>query len=106
MMSTLLHIADDDLRQTLAELARVLKGGSPRAVGLWGGTPREERYRNGSSGRPAWFFAIRSDDAVRGALDAIGSIETFETWIPSYDDSKLHYQFAQVRTDTRRTAVR
>jgi len=105
-MSTLLRIADDDLRQNLAEIARVLMGGSPRAVGRWGGTHREELYRDGSSGRPARFFAIRSDDAVRDALDAIGSIETFETWIPSHDDSKLHYPFAQVRTDTRRAAVR
>lgn len=65
-MSTLLHIADEDLLQALAEIARVLKEGSPLAVGLWGGTPREELYRDGSREDQHGFS--RSDRTTRFAV--------------------------------------
>jgi ubiquinone/menaquinone biosynthesis C-methylase UbiE len=35
-MSTLLHIADEDLDAALAEVVRVLRPESPLAIGLWG----------------------------------------------------------------------
>jgi SAM-dependent methyltransferase len=89
-MSTLVHVAGDDLPAALGEIARVLRRGAPLAVGLWGGTPRE-----GPHG--ARFFAIRSDDDVRRALEAIGSIEAFETWPHPDDDAELHYQLVRVR---------
>jgi SAM-dependent methyltransferase len=95
-MSTLVHVADDDLPAALAEIARVLEPGAALAVGLWGGEPRQGPHRDGS-GRPARFFAIRSDDDVRDALATIGSVERFETWPGPGDGSGLHYQLVSVR---------
>lgn len=42
-MSTLLHIADDDLDQALSEIIRVLRPGAPLAIGLWGDTTAREQ---------------------------------------------------------------
>jgi SAM-dependent methyltransferase len=101
-MSTLLHVADDDLQAALSELARVLAPGAPLVVGLWGGAPREELHNDGTTRRPPRFFAVRSDDGLRHALSTIGSIAAFDTWPHPEPDSGLHYQLAEVRIERRR----
>ncbi|HWC21184.1 MAG TPA: class I SAM-dependent methyltransferase [Flexivirga sp.] len=97
--STLLHIADDDLDTALAELVRVVRPGSPIAIGVWGALEtREQRWGDPAYGPPR-FFALRSDDDLRAALARHGAVETFETW-PADDDSDLHYQWAVLRAAT------
>jgi SAM-dependent methyltransferase len=95
--STLLHVADDDLDTAIAELVRVVRPGSPVAIGLWGApASREERW-GGSAYGPPRFFSLRSDDDLRKALARHGTIETFEIW-QSEDGTDLHYQWAVLRT--------
>jgi SAM-dependent methyltransferase len=103
-MSTLLHVADQDLPSALAEIARVLRSGSALGVGVWGGVDRQEEHHDGEGG-PSRFFAFRSDEGLRGALQEIGSIDSFETWVRPDDHSGLHYQFVHVRiAGARRTS--
>jgi SAM-dependent methyltransferase len=90
-MSTLLHVADEDLPAALAETVRVLRPGSPLAVGLWGGGRSVEDHG-------PRYFRFRTDDEVRAALAAHGEIERWETWEGTHD---LHYQYAVVRTPSR-----
>lgn len=95
--STLLHVADDDLDTALAELVRVVRPGSPVAIGLWGAPEsREERWGDSAYGPPR-FFSLRSDDDLRTALARHGTIETFGIWQSEYD-TDLHYQWAVLRT--------
>lgn len=95
-VSTLLHIADDDLDAALAELVRVVRPGAPVAIGVWGaGETREQRWGKPSYGPPR-FFALRSDADLRAALGRHGTVESFETW-PGDDGTDLHYQWAVVR---------
>lgn len=96
--STLLHVANEDLDTAVAELARVVRPGSPVAIGVWGApASREERWGSSAYGPPR-FFSLRSDDDLRTTLARHGTVETFETW-PAGDDSDLHYQWAVLRTD-------
>lgn len=98
--STLLHIADDDLDTAIAELVRVVRPGSPVAIGLWGAPQsREQRWGDPAYG-PARFFALRSDDDLRATLARHGTVETFKTW-EGDTDTDLHYQWAIVRTRPR-----
>ncbi|MFC6704427.1 class I SAM-dependent methyltransferase [Flexivirga alba] len=95
--STLLHIADDDLDTAIAELVRVVRPGSPVAIGVWGAeTTREQRWGDPAYGPPR-FFALRSDDDLRATLARHGTVETFETWQSEYE-TDLHYQWAVLRT--------
>lgn len=101
--STLLHVANDDLDTAIAELVRVVRPGSPVAIGLWGAPEsREERWGESAYGPPR-FFSLRSDDDLRTTLARHGEIESFETWQSEYD-TDLHYQWAILhadRTDSR-----
>ena len=95
-MSTLLHVADDDLDAALAEIVRVLRPGAPLAVGTWGDWTGGESVWQGTAGAdPPRFFSIRTDDALRAVLGRHGVIEQWTTW-PGPDD--LHYQWALLRT--------
>lgn len=95
-MSTLLHVADEDLDTALAEIVRVLHPGAPLAIGLWGGaTSREERWGGRAEFGPPRFFSIRSDDAVRAALAGHGTVEEWVTWGSANTE---HYQWAVLRT--------
>ncbi|MFC4946944.1 class I SAM-dependent methyltransferase [Pseudonocardia sp. GCM10023141] len=97
-MSTLLHVADDDLDTALAEIARVLRPGSPLAIGLWGDRQgSESRWGERPEFGPPRFFSIRTDDGLRDALQRHGTLEQWATW-PGADD-RLHYQWAVLRID-------
>jgi SAM-dependent methyltransferase len=94
-MSTLLHVADDDLDQGLQEIARVLRPGAPLAIGLWGDAKGSEHvWEDGKGYGPGRFFSIRSDERLREALGRYGVLEEWTTWD---DDRVLHYQWAVLR---------
>ncbi|WP_232660343.1 class I SAM-dependent methyltransferase [Pseudonocardia sp. TRM90224] len=103
-MSTLLHVANDDLDAALAEIVRVLRPGAPLAVGLWGAEkPVEELWGGGCDFGPPRFFSIRTDEQLRLMLGRIGAIEEWITW-PG-DEEVMHYQWAVVRTANPRGSV-
>lgn len=94
-MSTLLHVADEDLDEALAEIVRVLRPGAPLAIGLWGSADgREEVWEDGQGYGAGRFFSIRTDEGLRTALERYGVVEEWATW----DDGRaMHYQWAVVR---------
>jgi SAM-dependent methyltransferase len=95
-MSTLLHVAADDLDTALSEIVRVLRPGAPLAVGTWGGPATSEGIW-GDTTRPGGsrFFSIRTDEQWRAALGRHGAVEQWATWA---GDAALHYQWAVLRT--------
>jgi SAM-dependent methyltransferase len=95
-MSTLLHVADEDLDQALAEIVRVLRPGAPLAIGLWGdATGGEHVWQDDSGFGPGRFFSIRTDTGLRETLQRHATVEEWLTW----DDGRnMHYQWAVVRT--------
>jgi SAM-dependent methyltransferase len=94
-MSTLLHVADEDLDQALREIMRVLRPGAPLAVGLWGDANGSERvWDDGTGPGPGRFFSIRTDDQLREVLGRYGVVEQWTTWD---DDRVMHYQWAVLR---------
>jgi SAM-dependent methyltransferase len=94
-MSTLLHVADEDLDSALAEIVRVLKPGAPLAIGLWGDVAGGEReWHDGTDFGPPRFFSIRTDEAVQEALARHGTVEEWLTW---QADGPMHYQWAILR---------
>jgi SAM-dependent methyltransferase len=95
-MSTLLHVANEDLSVALAEIVRVLRPQSPLAIGLWGDETVSESPWNGDRDfGPPRFFSIRTDDVLREELQQHATIEKWMTW-PG--DGSMHYQWALLRT--------
>jgi SAM-dependent methyltransferase len=95
-MSTLLHIADEDLDAALAEIVRVLRPESPLAIGLWGDQTGGERlWRDGTDFGPPRFFSIRTDEALLAAVRRHGTVEQWLTW---QGNDSMHYQWAVLRT--------
>ncbi len=95
-MSTLLHVANEDLPAALAEIVRVLRPGSPLAIGLWGDqTVRESTWDGDHDFGPPRFFSIRTDDALREELQKHATIENWTTWAAP---GPMHYQWALLRT--------
>lgn len=94
-MSTLLHVADEDLDQALGEIVRVLRSGAPLAIGLWGDACGSEHvWEDGTGYGPGRFFSIRSDEGLRSVLQRYGAVEQWATWD---DASVMHYQWAVLR---------
>ncbi len=94
-MSTLLHVADEDLDQALQEIVRVLRPGAPLAIGLWGDVSGSEQiWEDGKGYGPGRFFSIRSDDSLRAVLERYGDLEQWATW---EDGRVMHYQWAVLR---------
>lgn len=97
-MSTLLHVADEDLDQALSEIVRVLRPGAPLAVGLWGDTTsKEEVWQDNTTFGPGRFFSIRTDSDLREVLRRHATLERWRTW---KDGRVMHYQWAILRTAT------
>jgi SAM-dependent methyltransferase len=93
-MSTLLHVADDDLDQAMSEILRVLRPGAPLAVGLWGSaTSGEQVWQDDKGFGPGRFFSTRTDDGLRATLERYGSVDEWETWNDD-GDGPMHYQWA------------
>ena len=95
-MSTLLHVADDDLDQALAEIVRVLRPGAPLAIGLWGDASGSEQVWQDDKGfGPGRFFSIRTDAVLRETLQRHATVEEWLTW--DEGGGAMHYQWAVVR---------
>jgi SAM-dependent methyltransferase len=94
-MSTLLHIPNVLFDAAMSEIVRVVRPGSPIAVGLWGG-PDSEGPNERDTIQPPRFFSIRSDERVQGMLDAHGELERFDSWTEPGTEG-LHYQFVLLR---------
>ncbi len=94
-MSTLLHVPDAEFDTAMHEIRRVLRGGSPLAVGLWGGTD-SEGPRVEDDIHPPRFFSVRSHARLQEMLSRHGSLEQFETWSPGPPGS-WEYQWALLR---------
>lgn len=93
-MSTLLHVADEDLDDALAEIVRVLRPGAPLAIGLWGSANGGEQvWEDGTGFGPGRFFSIRTDEGLRAVLERYGVVEDWATWD---DERAMHYQWAVV----------
>jgi SAM-dependent methyltransferase len=92
-MSTLMHLAHDDLGPALAECARVLRPGAPLGIGMWGNATKTTEVSSSEFGeRP---FYRTDDDRLRSTLATIGTVERFDTW--HWTDTPSHYQVALVR---------
>ena len=95
-MSTLLHVADEDLDDALAEIVRVLRPGAPLGIGLWGDDVGGERVWQDDSGfGPGRFFSIRTDTLMQAALARHGTVEQWLSW---REGGPMHYQWAVLRT--------
>lgn len=93
-MSTLMHLAHDDLAPAVGECARVLRSGSPLAVGIWGSP--EPDVRTVTTGFGDRYFATIDDARLQAALRTVGVIEEFRTWGDEAATNR-HYQWAVVR---------
>lgn len=103
-MSTLLHVADEDLDRALDEIVRILRPGAPLAIGLWGSAVGGEQvWDDGTGFGPGRFFSIRTDEGVRAVLERYGVVEEWVTWD---DDRAMHYQWAVVSVSSGRGRLR
>lgn len=93
-MSTLMHVPNTAIRNTLGEMRRVLASDALAAIGAWGG-PNVEDYGGHGTGSPRRLFSRRSDETWRSLLELIGEIYVYETWSEDADD--FWYQWALLR---------
>lgn len=94
-MSTLMHVPNGAIRETLVEVRRVLTPGAVAGIGVWGG-PDTEDYGafKGRLGHRR-LFSRRSDETWRRLLRLVGDPLIYETWNDDGDD--FWYQFALLR---------
>lgn len=93
-MSTLMHVPNSTIEQTLEEVRRVLAPAAIGGIGAWGGPDIEDYGDRPGDGR---LFSRRSDETWRRLLETVGDVQAFETW--SWDDSgDFWYQWALLRT--------
>jgi len=92
-MNCIHHIPSDDLPAVLAGIADILRPSALFYAAVWGGRDIEGMYENDFY-QPARFFAIRSDESLRAALETAFVVESFETFLPDEqkDDDGLHMQ--------------
>lgn len=92
-MNCIHHIPTEDLPGVLAGIANVLRPGGIFYVAVWGGRDIEGMYEDDFY-KPSRFFAIRSDESLRTALETAFVVESFETFLPDEqkDDDGLHMQ--------------
>lgn len=90
--SVLMHLPDDDLDAALRESGRVLRPGGLAVFGMWGGAGTAG-YLEGDPFDPPRWFSWRTDDAMRAAIAAHATVESFESgWV-----DPGHYQWCVAR---------
>ncbi len=97
-MNCVHHIPGEDFRQVLAGIRAVLRPGGLLYLGVWGGRDLEGIYVDDFYPPPR-FFALRSDETLRREVEAVFTIEAFDTFVPDLerDDDGLHMQSLVVR---------
>jgi SAM-dependent methyltransferase len=97
-MNCIHHIPSADLPAVLAGVSDVLRPTGLFHVAVWGGRDIEGMYKNDFY-QPPRFFAIRSDENLRAALETAFVVESFETFLPDVekDDDGLHMQAILLR---------
>ena len=94
-MSTLMHIAGDDVPKTLTAMTASLRPGAPLLVGVWGGDQGDIIGEFGLDGHQR-FFSLRPFDVNLRLFAACGQIENATTWDLGPDE--WQYQVFQLRT--------
>jgi SAM-dependent methyltransferase len=95
--SVLMHMPDADLDEALAEFARVLRPGSPAALGMWGGDGTQGINPDDTL-EPPRFFAWRTDQQIKDAIARHARIEQFDTWsVADAGGRAFHYQWCIAR---------
>jgi SAM-dependent methyltransferase len=92
-MSVLMHMPDDDLREALAEMSRVLVPGGVAAYGMWGGDDVAGVNPDDTIDPPR-YFNRRSERTVRALIEEYAAVEEFDTWTA---DGDLTYQWCIAR---------
>ena len=95
-MSTFVHVPPERVVDGLRELVRVIKPGGPIAIGTWGGRDFAGHPEFGDI-RPFRYFSLATHERWLASLQAVVSVDTFETFSPNGDDA-WQYQFAIVRS--------
>lgn len=94
-MSTLMHVPNSAIRETLVEVRRVLASGAIAAIGVWGGPDIEDYGEFKASLGHRRLFSRRSDETWGRLLRLVGEPHVYETWDDDGDD--FWYQFAVLR---------
>lgn len=96
-MSTLMHVPNRTIQETMTELHRVLAPGGMAGIGVWGG-PDVEDYGD-LQGPPGHrrLFSRRSDETWCGLLGLLGRLLVFETWDDDGDDFWYQWALVEVR---------
>jgi SAM-dependent methyltransferase len=98
-MNCVHHVPNANFDEVLSEMARVLRKGAVAYIGVWGGhdaegIPDDDFYQ------PPRFFAFRSDEVLRAALENRFSVDAFESFVPPGGDEedRLHMQSVFLRS--------
>ncbi|MFK7917759.1 MAG: class I SAM-dependent methyltransferase [Ilumatobacter sp.] len=97
-MSTLMHVPDAEMATALASISRVLRPGSPLAVGQWGGSLGAVYSEREPPGMRR-LFDLRSAERNRDLLGSIGVVEHFDVWDTGPDDWEYHAAIVRTATD-------
>ena len=80
-MNCIHHVAAADLHDVLTGVRKVLRPGGLWYLGVWGGADEEGMYEDDFY-QPARFLSMRSDETMRSAVEAVFTVEWFETFVP------------------------
>ncbi len=93
-MNCVHHVPSADFPAVLAGIADVLAPGGLFYLGVWGGVDDEGIYEDDFYPPPR-FFCMRSDDTLRREVEAVFTVETFDTFVPDiheHDGDERHMQ--------------
>lgn len=92
-MNCIHHVPASDIASVLEGFAGVLVPGGLLYLGVWGGRDEEGIYDDDFYPPPR-FFSLRSDAALRSAVEQHFAIVEFDTFVPDIDkhDDGLHMQ--------------
>jgi SAM-dependent methyltransferase len=94
-MSTLMHIPEPDVPDTLTAMIATLRPGAPLLVGLWGGEQRDLVDESKIQGQRR-LYRLRSFERNREMLTTCGTVELASCW--DFSSDGWQYQVFQIRT--------